>query len=156
MALSPATAQYISQLGLITYVDPSGGPAGPQGTVAFKLVPTGGWHQGQRFPHVVETELKGSGFKKTKVEGVEYFLVPDESSNTPGLLSHYAQRTGVQDLQNPPGGGVNRALEVADSDNSVAPDAVRKYVKENDNWEEARKTQSEEDARVKRQVGAGE
>lgn len=154
MAISVQTAQYITQLGLLTYVDPSEGPAGPHGTVVYKLVPTSGWYNGQRFPYDVETDLKLQGYKTTSIEGVEYFLVPDDSAtNVPGTISHYAQRTSVADLVNPPGGGVNRALEGVDySAHTVAPDAVKKFVKDTDNWEDARKKSSEEDDRIKRQI----
>lgn len=155
MSLTPQTAQFLSQLGTLTYVDVSAGPTGPHGAVAYDLIPTSGWHQGQRFPHSVEVELAAQGFKKTTIEGVQYYLVPDEkSTNVPGTVSHYAQRTSVADLQNPPGGGVNRALENVDySDHVAAPEAVKKYVKDTDNWEDARKKVSEEDERVRRQIG---
>lgn len=157
MALSPQTYQYISQLGVQRVVDASTGPAGPSGVSASLLVPTGGWHNGQRFPHAVEEDLKAAKLSKTTVEGVEYFLVPEVSSNLPGRLSHYAQTTGVADLANPPGGGVNRVRETLEqtADTTTSPDDVADFVKENDSFEEARQKVSDEDARVARQVGAG-
>lgn len=158
MALSAHVVQFVNQLGLLTFIDPSTGPQGPHGCSAFKLVPTSGWHNGQKIPHEVDLELKVQGYKKTSLEGVEYYLVPDDSStNAPGTLSHYAQRTAVADLVNPPGGGVNRAAETFDeakgyAAHTVSPDAVKKYVKSTDNWEEARKAAEELNDRVKRQV----
>lgn len=157
MALSAPVYQYIAQLGLMTYVDPSQGPKGPQGTVAYKLVPTSCWHGSQPFPRDVVAELKAEKFKKYSLEGVEYWLVPDEgSTNLPGLLSHYAQTTTDTDLQNPPGGGVNRAAETftkKDADATTDPEAVSKYVKSTDNWDAAVETEKEFNDRVKRQVG---
>lgn len=158
MALSATTFQYIAQLGLLTYVDPSQGPKGPQGTVAYKLVPTNCWHGGNPFPRDVQVELKAEKFKKYSLEGVEYWLVPDEgSTNLPGNLSHYAQTTTDTDLVNPPGGGVNRAAETFKGKNvskvATDPEAVSKYVKSTDNWDDAVEKEDEFNARVKRQVG---
>lgn len=156
MALSAGSNQFISQLGVQRLVDASAGPEGPQGVVAYWLVPAGGYHNGQRFPHAFAEELEGEKFEKVSMEGVEYFLVPEESSNLPGRIAHYAQTTGVAELHNPPGGGVNRVRETLENtaDHTVAPDAVSKYVDDNDSWEEARKKQSEEDDRIARQVSA--
>lgn len=157
MALSAPVYQYISQLGLMTYVDPSEGPKGPQGTVAYKLVPTSCWVASQPFPRDVEIELKAEKFKKFSLEGVEYWLVPDESStNLPGTLSHYAQTTTSTDLENPPGGGVNRAagtFKKKDAEATTDPEAVSKYVKDTDNWDNAIESEKEFNDRVKRQVG---
>lgn len=154
MAINPVTYQFISQLGVLRLIDASTGPEGPHGVTSSWLVPASGWHNGQRFPHDVQVDLEGAGLEKTTVEGLEYFLIPEESSNLPGRLSHYAQLTGTADLANPPGGGVNRARETFENtaEATVAPEAVAKYVKDNDTWEEARKNKSEEDARVERQV----
>ena len=156
MALSAGAMQYIGQLGVQRLVDASTGPAGPHGVTAHWLVPAGGWHNSQRFPHEFQEELEGEKFEKTSIEGIEYFLVPEVSTNLPGRLSHYAQTTGVADLANPPGGGVNRVRETLEvtADATVAPDAVKKYVEDNDAYEEARKKQSEEDDRLARQVTA--
>lgn len=153
MALSAASYQFISQQGLNRLIDPSGDPSGPRNTVSYWLVPANGYINGQRVPHDVNEDLGGQNYDKTTVEGVEYFLILEESSNTPGLLSHYAQKTGVADLQNPLG-GVNRVRETLQNtaQATVAPDAVAKYVDENDAWEEARTKASEEDQRVGRQV----
>lgn len=157
MALSPNTYQYITQLGLLRKVDASTGPEGPEGVTAFLLVPANGYHNGDRLPYDVTQELAGEGYDHAEVDGVKYYLVPEESTNLPGRLAHYAQKTGVAELANPPGGGVNRVREtLADTAGAtVAPDEVAKYVGDNDSYEEARKKQSEEDARVARQVGAG-
>lgn len=148
MALTPQTYQFINQLGVLRLVDPSNGPDGPHSTQAFWLVPAGGWHNGQRFPHDVVEDLNAQNYEKTEVEGLQYFLVPEESSNLPGRLSHYAQLTGVAELQNPSGGGVNRVRETLENYTAatVAPEAVGKYVEDNDSWEEARKKQSDSDA----------
>jgi hypothetical protein len=154
MAINPVTYQYVSQLGLQRLIDVSTGPDGPHGVTAFWLVPAGGWHNNQRFPHDIDEDLGGAGLTKTTVEGQEYYLVPEESSNLPGRLSHYAQLTGVAELANPPGNGVNRVRATLENtaEATVAPDAVAKYVEDNDSWEEARKKVSDEDARTARQV----
>jgi len=150
MALSPSTYQFVTQLGPLRYIDASTGPDGPHGVTSYWLVPSGGWHNGQRFPHTVQQELEGEKFNKETIEGVEYFLIPESSTNTPGRLSHYAQLTGVAELQNPSGGGVNRVRETLENtaEATVAPDEVSKYVKENDSYEEARKKQSQADAQL--------
>lgn len=157
MALSPNTYRYIGQLGLLREVDASTGPEGPGGVTAHWLVPTNGYCNGERFPFSVSEELAAANFDKTEVDGVEYFKVPEESSNLPGRLSHYAQLTGVAELANPPGGGVNRVRETLQNtaEATVAPDAVAKYVEENDSFEDARKKESEETAQIQRAVGAG-
>src|SRR5687767_2633205 len=131
MALSAASYQFVNQLGVTRIVDASGGPEGPHGTVSYWLVPTGDWHNGQRLPHDVVEDLKGQKYYKETVEGVEYYLVPEEASNVPGRLSHYAQLTGVAELQNPPSGGVNRVRETLDrtAGATVDPEGVDKYVK---------------------------
>lgn len=159
MALSPNSVRYIGQLGFLRHVDATTGPDGAQGTTSNWLVPTSGYHNTERFPHSVAEELKGENFEKVTLEGVEYYKVPEESSNLPGLLSHYAQRTGVAELQNPPGGGVNRVAETFAENSSkatVAPEAVEKYVDENDNFEEARKKESAQDKQVAKAVGLGD
>jgi len=145
--ISPKSYQHLTQLGLSRLIDASAGPAGPRGVVAFHLVPTGGYHNGQRLPHDVHEDLKAQSYDTRTIEGVEYYLIPEVSTNLPGQLSHYAQLTGVAELRNPPSGGVNRVREtLADySDATVAPEAVSKYVDDNDAYEEARKKQSEED-----------
>lgn len=154
MALTPVTYQFISQQGLNRLIDASTGPSGPTGVSSFWLVPANGYINTQRIPHDINEDLAGAGFEKTTVEGLDYFLVPEESSNLPGLLSHYAQKTGVAELQNPSGGGVNRVRETLlnTAEATVAPDAVKKYLDDNDAYEEARKKQSEENAAVDRQV----
>lgn len=154
MALTAQTAQFITQLGLLTLVDPSQGPKGPEGTVAYKLVPTNCWYNSQPFPREVQNELKATGYDTFTNEGVEYWLVPDETStNLPGTLSHYAQTTSAADLVNPPGGGVNRAAETIDTaDHTVEAKAVSKYVKSTDNWDEAHKAVVEFNDRVTRQI----
>lgn len=155
MAISPQTNQYLTQRNLLRLVDVGAGPDGPQGVTSHWLVPTNGYHQGHRLPHEVAEDLNGQDFKKTTHEGLEYYLVPEVSSNTPGRLSHYAQLTGGADLQNPPGGGVNRARETFVDNSTTAttdPESVRKYVDEVDSWEEARKKKSAEDERVAAQV----
>lgn len=155
--INPQTNQYLTQLNTLRYIDVSSGPNGAQGVTSYWLIPTNGYHHGVRMPHEVVEDLAAQDHKKTTHEGLEYYLVPEESSNVPGILSHYAQRTGVAELQNPPGGGVNRARETF-IDNSasatVDPESVRKYVDTVDSWEEARKKQSEEDERTARQVHA--
>lgn len=159
MALEPNTYRYIGQLGLLRQVDVSTGPEGAQGVTACWLVPVSGYHNSERFPHVVSEDLKKQNYDKATLEGVEYYKVPEESSNLPGLLSHYAQRTGVAELENPPGGGVNRAAETFAENSAsatVAPDAVSKYVEDNDNFEEARKKASQQEEQVARQVGLGD
>lgn len=151
MALSANTYQYIRQLGLTREISADRADS----VVSNWLVPANGWHNSQRLPHAVAEDLANASFEKTVVEGIEYYKVPEESTNLPGLLSHYAQRTGVAELQNPPGGGVNRVPETFANGGhaaTVAPDAVQKYVSETDNYEEARKKVSEEEARVQRQV----
>jgi len=153
--LSPNSVRYIGQLGTLREVDASSGPEGPAGVTAYWLVPTSGYHNGERFPHEVSEELKDGSYDKTTVDGVEFYKVPEESSNLPGRLSHYAQLTGVAELQNPPSGGVNRVVETFDGNSasaSVAPDAVQKYVEDHDSYEDARKKSSEEDERVGRAV----
>lgn len=140
MALSAQSYQFISQLGVCRLIDASTGPEGPHGVTSSLLVPANGWHNGHRFPHDVQVDLEAQGFDKTVQEGIEYFLVPEESTNLPGRLSHYAQATGVADLENPPGGGVNRVRETLENTAAatVDPDGVAKYVAENDSYEEAR------------------
>lgn len=154
MAISPNTNLYISQLGLLREIDASTGPEGPHGVTAYWLVPTNGYHNGERFPHEVSEELKDANYDTDVYDGIEYYKVPEESSNLPGRLSHYAQLTGVAELQNPPGGGVNRVAETLENtaEATVAPDAVSKFVADNDSFEEARKKQSAENERVTRQV----
>lgn len=154
MALTAQTVQFLSQQGLTREVDASSGPEGPKGVTAYWLVPTSGWINGQRFPHPVEVDFAKQSFDKVTFEGVEYYRVPESSSNLPGLLGHYAQRTGVADLVNPPGGGVNKVRETVKdvAHPTIAPDAVKKYANEQDSLEEARQKVSEEDARVQRQV----
>lgn len=159
MALESNTYRYIGQVGFQRLIDVRTGPDGAQGTTSSWLVPTSGYVNGERFPHDVSEDLKGQSYDKVTQEGVEYYKVPEESSNTPGLLSHYAQRTGVAELENPPGGGVNRAAETFVDNSasaSVAPDEVEKYVKDHDSFEDARKKQSEKDSQVARQVGLGD
>lgn len=159
MALTPQTVQFITQLGLLTFVDPSQGPKGPHGTVAYKLVPKNCWYNSHPFPHEVSVELKAEGFSTFTNEGVDYWMVPDTAStNLPGKLSHYAQTTSVNDVINPPGGGVNRAAETLQEDRGgadhvVEAGAVSKYVKVTDNWEAARQQANELNDRVKRQIG---
>lgn len=155
MALSAQTYQYVNQLGLTRLIDAGSGPDGPHGVTSYWLAPVGEWHNGQRIPHTVFEDLGSQNFDKTTVEGVEYYLVPEESSNLPGRLAHYAQLTGHAELANPPAGGVNRVRETFVKNSSkatVAPDTVEKYVKDNDSFEEARKKSTEEDDRVSRQV----
>lgn len=157
MALSPNSNHFVTSRIAMRLVDPSGGPAGPNQTVSYWLVPTNGYFGTERVPHTVQEELQGEKYDTTTVEGQEYWLVPESSTNTPGLLSHYAQRTGVADLVNPPGGGVNRARETFDlvkkgHESTVAPDAVDKYVQDNDSFEERRRNQDEETARINRAV----
>lgn len=155
MALRPETYQFISQLGLIREIDATTGPAGPNGVTAYWLVPTNGWFNGSRFSNDVETDLSDGKFDKTSLEGLEYYRIPEESSNLPGRLSHYAQLTGLAELQNPPGGGVNRVVETFDgnaSEVTVAPESVSKFVDETDSFEEQRKHQSAENQRLLRQV----
>lgn len=144
MALLPESYQYLSQMGVQRLIDASTGPEGSRGVTAHWLVPTGEWHNGQRLQFNFVEDLKKQKFDKTMVEGVEYFLVPEESSNLPGRIAHYAQTTGVAELQNPPGGGVNRVRETLlnTAEATVAPDAVAKYVEENDAFEEERKRKS--------------
>lgn len=153
-SLSPQTYQFINQINTLRYIDVTTGPEGAHGVTSYWLVPTGHWHNGQRFSHDVVEDLAAQDFKKTSVEGVEYYLVPEESTNLPGRLSHYAQLTGVAELQNPSGGGVNRVRETleASAAATVDPEGVAKYVENNDTYEEARKKKSEEDSRVERQV----
>lgn len=166
MALSANVAQFISQLGLLTLVDPSQGPKGPHGTVAYKLVPENCWINHQPFPHEVQTELRAQNYSTYELEGVSYFLVPDETStNLPGKLAHYATTTAATDLLNPPGGGVNRTAETFVGKNAKTTtrnaavvgddqaDAVSKYVKSTDNYDEATDRRVELDARVRRQIG---
>lgn len=151
IALEPSTYQYINQLGLTRQISATS----PSSVESHWLVPANGWHNSQRLPYVVAEDLKAQGYEKTVVEGIEYYKVPEESTNLPGLLSHYAQRTGVAELQNPPGGGANRVVEtLANGEHgvTVAPDAVKKYVDSTDPYEEARKKASEEEKRVSRQV----
>lgn len=154
MALSAQTYQFLTQQGLLRLIDTTSGPADGRQTVSYWLVPSNGFFNQQRAPYSVSTEITNEGFDKQEIDGVEYFLIPEESSNLPGLLSHYAQRTGVAELQNPSGGGVNRVREtlLATSAATVAPDAVAKYVEENDSHEEARVKASEEEERVNRAV----
>lgn len=158
MSLTARTAQFITQLGGLTFVDPSTGPKGPSGTTVYKLVPTSCWSTGSPFPREVQAELKSAGFKTFTNEGIEYWMVPDETStNVPGDISYYARTTSQSDLLNPPGGGVNRAAETFSSKNGAAShvveaDAVSKYVKSVDNWDEAHETKVNHDARVKRQI----
>lgn len=147
MALYPESYQYISQLGVMRLIDATTGPDGPLGVTAYWLVPSGGWNNGQRFPHDVQADLEDQGFETRTFEGIEYFLVPEESSNLPGRLSHYAQLTGVAELQNPSGGGVNRVRETLEptAAATVDPEGVEKFVSDNDSWEEARQKRSAED-----------
>lgn len=154
MALNSVSYQFLSQQGLTRLIDASTGPEGPSGVTSHWLVPANGYVAAQRVPHDVQTDLEDQSYEKTTVEGVEYFLVPEESSNLPGRLSHYAQLTGVAELQNPLGGGVNRVRETLlnTAEATVAPEAVEKYLDDNDAFEEARKKKSEEDAIVERQV----
>lgn len=154
MALEPTTYQFITNLGVTRLIDASTGPDGPQGVTAYFLVPANGWYNGHRFPHDVEEDLGNAKLEKATFEGLDYYLIPEESSNLPGRLSHYAQLTGVAELQNPPGGGVNRVRETLENTAkaTVAPDQVEEFVKDNDSWEEARTKKSEQDERVDRQI----
>lgn len=154
ISLTPNTYRYIGQLGLLRKIDASTGPEGPHGVTSYWLVPSNGYHGSERFSNEVVEDLDNGKFDKASVEGIEYYLVPEESSNLPGRLSHYAQLTGVAELQNPPGGGVNRVLETLEdtAEATVAPDAVAKYVEDNDSYEEARNKVSAEDDRVNRQI----
>lgn len=154
MSLNAQSLQYLAGLPFVRKIDVSTGPTGPNGVTAAWLIPTSGWVGDQRFPYDVSEDLNGQSYDKETVDGIEYYLVPeDDSSNLPGKLSEYAQRTGVAELQNPPGGGVNRVAEgLENADATVDPDGVAKYADENDNWEDARKEQNEQDARVERQV----
>lgn len=154
MALTAASYQYLSQLGVQRLINTGDGPAGPNGVTSNWLVPAGGWSNGQRFPHEFQTDLEDQSFDKVTIEGVEYFLVPETSTNLPGRIAHYAQTTGVAELQNPPGGGVNRVRETLalSSDHTVAPEAVAKYIEDNDAYEEARKKSTLEDERLARQI----
>lgn len=150
--LEPGTYQFFTQQALQRVIDPTQDPtSGPHGVVSYWLIPANGYVNGQRLPHAVAEDLKNAGFTTYTQEGVEYYLVPEASSNTPGRLSHYAQTTGVAELQNPPGGGVNRVRETFNSENtvgSVAPEAVAKYVEQNDAFEEARTKQSAVDEQL--------
>lgn len=145
--ISPKSYQHLTQLGLQRLIDASTGPEGPRGVTSYHLVPTNGYHNGQRLPHDVHEDLKAQDYEKRDLDGVEFFLIPEVSTNLPGLLSHYAQRTGVAELRNPPSGGVNRVREtlVDYPHATVAPDAVAKYVEDNDAYEEARKKATEQD-----------
>lgn len=148
--ISPKSYQHLTQLGLQRLIDASTGPEGPLGVTSYHLVPTNGYHNGQRLPHDVHEDLKAQDYERRDLEGVEYFLIPEVSTNLPGLLSHYAQRTGVAELRNPPSGGVNRVREtlVDYPHATVAPDAVAKYVEDNDAYEEARKKTTAEDEQL--------
>lgn len=155
--LSSATYQYISQLGATRLIDVSAGPEGPNGVTSSLLIGANGWHNGARLPHEVVEDLDGAAFNKQTVEGIEYFLVPEVSSNLPGRLSEYAQRTGVADLQNPPGGGVNAARQhVNTAEATVAPEAVSSWVEDTkDAWDEARDERLARDSQVSAAIGHG-
>lgn len=155
--LSSATFQSLSQLGATRLVDPSTGPDGPHGTVVYLLVGANGWHNGTRLTHEVNEDLQKAGFEKQTVEGVEYFLVPESASNVPGRLSHYAQTTGVADLQNPPGGGVNAARQHATTPAvTVDPEGVNKFVGDaKDAFDEARDERLRTDEQVQQAIRAG-
>lgn len=156
--LSTATYQHLSQIGTLRLIDASAGPEGPNGVVSYLLVGANGWHNGSRLPHEVAEDLGNAGFNKQTVEGIEYFLVPEVSSNLPGRLSHYAQLTGVADLQNPPGGGVNPVRQhVNTAEATVAPEAVSKWVEDSkDAWDEAREERLDRDQQVLNAIRAGE
>lgn len=153
MALSSNTYQFIQQLGATKLIDAS---AGVNGVVAFALVGANGWHNGQRLPHDIEVDLSSQKYDKQVIEGIEYYLVPEVSSNLPGRLAVYAQATGVADLTNPPGGGANRARDAhaVEPAVSAAPDAVAKFIEDNDAHEEARQKATEEENVVARAVDA--
>jgi len=148
--LTPKSYQHITQLGLQRLIDASAGPDGPHGVVSYHLIPTGGYHNGQRLPHDVHEDLKDQGYDTRTLDGVEYYLIPEVSTNVPGRLSHYAQLTGVAELQNPPSGGVNRVRETLTdyAGATVDPEGVSKYVDDNDAYEEARQKQSAEDEQL--------
>lgn len=154
MALTSQTVQFIDQIPTIREIDVSQGPSGPGSVVAHWLVPASGWLNSQRFPYEVVEDLKAQKFETTEVEGVVYYKVPEVSTNLPGRLAHYAERTGVADLENAPGGGVNRVRETLENtaDATVAPDAIKKFVDDNDSFEEARKKASKEEEIVNQAV----
>lgn len=85
MALPASVRQWLAQQGgLVTYVDiETNGRA-----VAYKLVPCSHYHNHQKFPIEVERALRFEAFRVTKNEGLEYYLVPDETSiNSVGTVS---------------------------------------------------------------------
>lgn len=152
--LDPKTYQHLTQMGVSRLIDASGGRPGPHSVVAYHLVPANGYHNGQRLPHDVHEDLKAQSYETRTIEGIEYYLIPEVSTNLPGTLSHYAQRTGVAELQNPPSGGVNRVREtLADyADATADPEGVAKYVADNDAFEEARKKKTAQEEQVTKAV----
>lgn len=156
MALTNSTYQFIEQLGPLTLVDATAGPDGPTGVIAFYLVGANGYHNATRLPHEVVDDLNSQGFDKKVIEGIEYLLVPKTASNLPGRLSYYAQTTGVADLQNPPGGGVNalrEQLKGTTATNTNDPEGVAKFVEDAEEaWDEAKRVRDEENAIIDRAV----
>ena len=86
--LSASTMQYLNQLGgLVTFVDiEDTGRA-----VAYKLVPCTHYHDHKKFPHEVERELRAESFRTTVIEGLEYYLVPETTTNAVGTVAQYVQ-----------------------------------------------------------------
>jgi len=86
--LSANSMQYLNQLGgLLTFVDiEDTGRA-----VAYKMVPCSHWHQSNQFPHEVQKELRAQTFRTTKVEGLEYYLIPETTTNAVGTVTQYVQ-----------------------------------------------------------------
>ena len=121
MALSAQTALFLSQLGqILTLIENTS-----EGAVAYKLIPASFYHNGQEFPYEVREELKASGLRRVKEEGLEYYLVPEKSaSNSNGKLSHYAQQTpGLPATYAQP-----EEAPAIQPDASETPEVVKRYV----------------------------
>lgn len=113
MALSPYSMQYLNQIGgLLTFVEISDSGSAN----AYKLVPVSHWHNGQQFPHDVINDLKSQDFSRLTEQGLEYYLVPESTTNAHGTVSAY-----VQVAQEAVPASRPRAAE--------PPPAVQKYLK---------------------------
>lgn len=110
MTLSAHSMQYLNQQGgLLTFVEiDDSGVAN-----AYKLVPVTCWHNSQKFPHDIEKDIRNEGFRRVTKEGLEYFLVPETTTNAQGRVAQYA-------IGEPPPPTIH---------NAKAPPAAEKYLK---------------------------
>ena len=117
MTLSAHSMQYLNQQGgMLTHVEiEDNGQAR-----AYKLVPTTHWHNGNKFPYEVEKDLRRESFRETTIQGLNYYLVPESTTNAVGRVTPYARPVP------------DDTIPTQQVRNAEPPAAVKKYLKAED------------------------